>query len=71
LRIVEDAMWEAAKSRQAALAIEFAPSIEGAKAASIKRLHRHNQPRFLFSGLLKCGGCDGNYHHCQRPVCLR
>jgi site-specific DNA recombinase len=61
LRIIDDTAWEAAKQRQAALAVEFAPSIHGVRTAAVKRLHRANRPRFLLSGLLKCGVCGGSY----------
>jgi len=38
LRIIDEPLWDAAKSRQGELAIEFAPSIEGMRAAHADRL---------------------------------
>jgi site-specific DNA recombinase len=61
LRIIDAPTWEAAKRRQAALAIEFAPSIKGVRTAFENRLSRAHRPRFLLSGLLTCGVCGGNY----------
>ena len=49
LRIVDQQLWEAAKSRQKSL------------DTSLKGLHRNNRPNYLLSGLLKCGACGGGY----------
>ena len=61
LRIVEDSVWEAAKCRQAALAIEFQESIQAVRKTFANRLNGQHRKRFLFSGLLSCGMCGGNY----------
>src|SRR5689334_10161882 len=58
LRIIDDALWEEAKQRQAALALEFEPSIKGARANRLNATHRR---RTLLSGLLFCGSCGGGY----------
>ncbi|MCL4676982.1 MAG: recombinase family protein [Alphaproteobacteria bacterium] len=49
LRIVPQELWEAAKARQKAL---------DAKAPG---LWARNRPRYLLSGLVKCGVCGGGY----------
>ena len=55
LRIVDDALWQAVKHRQGALAFAVARN-EGGQA--LNRAHRR---RFLLSGLLVCGMCGGGY----------
>ncbi|WP_084587814.1 recombinase family protein [Devosia riboflavina] len=47
LRIVDQAVWDELKSRQTL--IERAP------------LHSHNRPRYLLTGLMRCGCCGGGY----------
>ena len=61
LRVIEDAVWQAAKRRHAVLAVEFAPSINGVRTASSNRLNSARRPQSLLSGLLTCSVCDGNY----------
>ncbi len=58
LRIVDDALWQAVKERQAVLAITYAPAI---KAGHAERLNRTHRPRALLSGLVFCGSCGGRY----------
>ncbi|WP_421710377.1 recombinase family protein [Algihabitans sp.] len=58
LRIVDDALWQAVKERQAVLAITYAPAI---KAGHAERLNRTHRPRALLSGLIFCGSCGGRY----------
>ncbi len=53
-RIIPDALWEAAKARQEA--IRHVMTAKG--GAALNEAHR---PRFLLSGLLKCGACGGGY----------
>ncbi len=60
LRIVDDSLWEAAKRRQAALAVEFQNSTAGVRQAAVNRLNAFHRQRFLFSGLIGCGICGGN-----------
>jgi len=65
LRIIDDALWQAAKSRQQFLAIEHATVIAGVRAAHAARaanpLNATHRPRSLLSGLLVCGCCGGPY----------
>ena len=58
LRIVDDALWQAVKERQAVLAVTYAPAI---KAGHAERLNRTHRPRALLSGLVFCGSCGGRY----------
>jgi site-specific DNA recombinase len=55
LRIIDDALWDAAKSRQRELSFEIGRD-DGGNA--LNRVHRR---KFLFSGLLRCGCCGGEY----------
>ena len=55
LRIVDDALWDAAKARQEAVRTTLKrPDTSNA----LNELHR---ARFLLSGLLRCGCCGGGY----------
>ncbi|MES9993990.1 MAG: recombinase family protein [Candidatus Thiodiazotropha sp.] len=49
LRIVSQELWDAAKARQKVL------------DAGLQNLHKNNRPRYLLSGLLKCGCCGGGF----------
>ena len=51
LRIVPQEAWEHVKARQH----------ENAKRAAPQSSRRGREPKYLFSGLLKCGTCGGNY----------
>ena len=61
LRIVDDALWRAAKDRQEELAGKYASVIEGVRAARANPLNATHRPRHLLSGLLECGVCGGAY----------
>ena len=61
LRIVDDALWRAAKDRQAELAKQFESTTIGVREARAKRIHSLRRPAFLLSGLLTCGCCGGKY----------
>ncbi|MGO8868334.1 MAG: recombinase family protein [Alphaproteobacteria bacterium] len=61
LRIVDEALWQAAKARQGELAIKYANVITATRAASANRLSGTHRPRSLLSGLLVCGCCGGPY----------
>jgi site-specific DNA recombinase len=54
LRIIEDAEWQEAKSRQAAA--------RRARSSGEKpSFNTFRRPKYLFSGLTKCGECGGGY----------
>ncbi|WP_085558422.1 recombinase family protein [Azospirillum agricola] len=65
LRIIDDALWRAAKTRQEALAVAHAGPIAAVRAAFATRaanpLNAAHRPRSLLSGLLVCGCCGGPY----------
>jgi DNA invertase Pin-like site-specific DNA recombinase len=61
LRIVDDALWQAAKARQAELAKLFEATNIGVREARAKRFNMARRPVFLLSGLLTCGCCQGKY----------
>ena len=61
LRIVDDALWQAVKARQAELAVKYANVIAATHAAHANRLNGTHRPRSLLSGLLVCGSCGGSY----------
>jgi hypothetical protein len=61
LRIVDDALWQAAKARQGELAIRYADVVTATRIAHAKRLNGMHRPRSLLSGLLVCGCCGGPY----------
>ncbi len=61
LRIVDDALWQAAKARQGELAIKYANVITATRTAHANRLNGTHRPRSLLSGLLVCGCCGGPY----------
>lgn len=54
LRIIDDALWQAAKQRQVA-----ATKARGTEDENHFRDRR--RPKYLFSGLTKCGCCGGGY----------
>lgn len=61
LRIVDEELWQAARRRQAEIAKKFENVTKGVRAWRAKHLNELRRPAFLFSGLLKCGRCGGNY----------
>jgi len=61
LRIIDDDLWQAAKARQAELAVTYAKTIAATRAAFANRLNATHRPRSLLSGLLVCGCCGGPY----------
>ena len=61
MRIVDDALWQAVKDRQAELAVKYATVIEATRAAQANRLNATHRPRALLSGLIFCGCCGGAY----------
>lgn len=60
LRIIDDATWQAVKTRQTQITTQYAGVIAGIHAAN-NPLNRTHRPKSLLSGLLLCGCCDGPY----------
>ncbi len=58
LRIVSDALWQAAKRQQEALAERYTAVKEAAQSRSAQGFRR---PAYLLSGLLECGVCGETY----------
>jgi len=61
LRIVDEDLWQAARQRQAEVARQFENVTKGVRAYRAKHVNEFRRPSFLFSGLLKCGRCGGQY----------
>jgi site-specific DNA recombinase len=62
LRIVDDNLWTSAKARQEALRQAMGKAQTGNKnSANRNALNEAHRPRFLLSGLLRCGCCHGPY----------
>ena len=56
LRIIEQDLWDAVKGRQLSVTRNTRPDVNADKTFWEK-----TRPKYLLSGLLKCGVCDGNY----------
>jgi hypothetical protein len=62
LRIVDDESWLAVKARQEAMKQAMGKaSSQAAKTSGGNPLNEAHRPRFLLSGLLRCGCCGGPY----------
>ncbi len=57
LQIVEDTLWEAVKARQAGLRLRE----DGAASSEAAQVNTRRRPRYLLSGLTRCGICGGGY----------
>ncbi len=58
LKIIDDDLWERVKTRQRLLSEAFA---ENQPDPSVNALNATHRPRFVLSGLLRCGCCGGGY----------
>ena len=65
LRIVDQDLWDAVKARQAALdaraAARAGTTLDAATDAAPAPFWSQQRPRYLFSGLLRCGVCGGGF----------
>ena len=62
LRIVDDQLWQAVRTRQGEIAEKFANVTEAVRAHHKKnRLNGKRRPKSLLSGLVFCGCCGGPY----------
>jgi site-specific DNA recombinase len=59
LRIVGDDLWQAARDRQARLSHRENPTQEAAAGSTPGAFWSKQRPRYLFSGLIRCGLCRG------------
>ena len=57
LRIIDEALWQAVKARQTALALDTRPDV----SSTPKPFHQQTRPKFLLSGLIQCGCCGAGY----------
>ncbi|MGQ3671005.1 recombinase family protein [Xanthobacter sp. TB0136] len=64
LRILDDALWQAVKTRQARNRI--APDAKG--QPDVARVNTRRRPKYLFSGLTKCACCGGGYSMISAPL---
>ena len=64
LRIVPDRLWQRVKARQREQTKTIGERVkEGLSASNAARTGAG--PKYLFSGLLKCGKCGGNFVICN------
>jgi len=61
LRIVDDELWQAARRRQEEISRQYENVTKGVRAYRAGKLNTLRRPAFLFSGLIKCGRCGGDY----------
>ena len=61
LRIVSQELWDAVKSRQQAAAKNTRPDKKGADSKARPAFWEQQRPRYLLSGLMKCGCCGANF----------
>ncbi len=61
LRIVDEDLWQAARRWQEEISKQFENVTKGVRAYRARHMNELRRPTFLFSGLLKCGCCGGNY----------
>lgn len=59
LKIVDDDLWQAVRTRQTAIAAKVGPCPTNTLEGRARRLHLANRPVSLLSGLLSCGCCGG------------
>src|SRR6266567_3905908 len=59
LRIVDDELWQAVKTRQSEIADKYVNVTEAIREAQSNRLNGLRRPKALFSGLIHCGVCGG------------
>lgn len=55
LRIIDDELWQAAKARYATVQRKWS------SAAENRRFNQYRRPKYLFSGLTKCGECGAGF----------
>jgi hypothetical protein len=58
LRIVDDALWQAVKERQGTMTTKVP---DGERHGQRAPFWDRRRPRYLFSGLMRCGVCSGGF----------
>jgi hypothetical protein len=66
LRIVPQDLWEAVKARQADP--DRRTSADQAASATPAPFWSKQRPRYLFSGLMRCGVCGGGFSRISRRI---
>ncbi|MFW7269907.1 recombinase family protein [Gluconacetobacter sp. Hr-1-5] len=61
LRIVDDALWQAVRNRQAKIAAQYVNVIAAVRTSAANRMNGMRRPKSLFSGMIFCGVCGGTY----------
>ena len=61
LRIIHDDLWQKVKNRQGKIRSAMAEVLARTEHDSDNSLNAAHRPRFLLSGLLRCGCCNGPY----------
>jgi DNA invertase Pin-like site-specific DNA recombinase len=61
LRMIEDDLWQAVRTRQKQISAIFGPNPANTLEGRMKRLHLANRPTAFLSGLLVCGRCRGKF----------
>ena len=61
LRIVDDILWDRVKTRQAKIRAAQTQTVGIGVQDNANPLNRTHRSRYLLSGLLRCGCCDGNF----------
>lgn len=61
LRIVDDALWQAVRDRQAKIAAQYVNVITAVRTSAANRMKGMRRPKSLFSGMIFCGVCGGTY----------
>ena len=61
LRIVPEDLWATVKNRQSALRAAYDSNVAPGSRRGNNPLNAMHRPRFLLSGLLRCGCCGGGY----------
>src|SRR6267154_453643 len=59
LRIIDDELWQAVKTRQSEIADKYVNVSEAIREAQSNRLNGLRRPKALFSRLIHCGVCGG------------
>ncbi|WP_342629725.1 recombinase family protein [Nguyenibacter vanlangensis] len=61
LRIIDDALWQAVRDRQAKIAAQYVNVIAAVRTSAANRMNGMRRPKSLFSGMIFCGVCGGTY----------
>lgn len=60
LRIIDDQLWQAVRTRALELSTRYGAVGGGVRSAKGRALRSLRRPAYLFSGMIECGVCGGN-----------